>query len=645
MKKYLSFFLTFLLVSAYAQEKSIEEYPTKEQLLNIVNNQDIPQGESINNLRMLGEYYMGEPGDTASYYFNRALHLSKIKQDSFNAMRLYNRLAKVKIYEENDSDAYKYTDSSLAFANYKNQDYYASISYSYQIQGQIHYFQERYDLSLEKFLQANRYLLKISEEEQDEEIKTYIAENYTDLASIYLITDNKNAAKECIEKSLSIAKPIDAFWEVAEGYELLVNYHSENKEYELARKYIDSAKAMYHEIDYKDGVVLLDKVLANVYKEDTNYEKALEIFLPIVEADKREAITYQTVEDYIFVSDIYTGNNNISLAKAYLDSAKVEARESNNEIHSISIGRQQAEIFKKEGNNSFAIATLKNLLSSSALDNFVESRKEIYKDLYELYEENNDFSNALMYHKEYVAIKDSLQQILDKNKFSTLQTEFNYKELVSELETKESQLKVTQEEQKSARQRNLFIIISVSTLAIFALFSFFRQQSLSKARREALESKQEALKLKKKSLDDEVKFKNQQITDFAIHISEKNELLEKVKTKLKRVKVINDSHKEVLNDTLHFINNDIENDKEKIQLYKDVSQTNDSFGSKLDTKFSDLNDKEKKVATMLRLGQTSKQIALQLGITAASVDNYRYNLRKKMNVPKGKSLKTFIQNI
>ena len=285
------------------------------------------------------------------------------------------------------------------------------------------------------------------------------------------------------------------------------------------------------------------------------------------------------------------------------------------------------------------------MLSSPALDNFIESRKEIYKDLYELYEENNDFSNALMYHKEYVATKDSLQQILDKNKFSTLQTEFNYKELVSELETKESQLKVTQEEQKGARQRNLFIIISISALAVFALFSFFRQKSLSKARREALESKQEALQLKKKSLDDEVKFKNQQITDFAIHISEKNELLEKVKAKLKRVKVINDSHKEVLKDTLHFINNDIENDKEKIQLYKDVSQTNDSFGSKLDSKFDNLNDKEKKVATMLRLGQTSKQIALQLGITAASVDNYRYNLRKKMNVPKGKSLKTFIQNI
>jgi DNA-binding CsgD family transcriptional regulator len=48
---------------------------------------------------------------------------------------------------------------------------------------------------------------------------------------------------------------------------------------------------------------------------------------------------------------------------------------------------------------------------------------------------------------------------------------------------------------------------------------------------------------------------------------------------------------------------------------------------------------------MLRLGQTSKQIALQLGISSASVDNYRYNLRKKMAIPKGESLKAFIKEI
>jgi DNA-binding CsgD family transcriptional regulator len=164
-------------------------------------------------------------------------------------------------------------------------------------------------------------------------------------------------------------------------------------------------------------------------------------------------------------------------------------------------------------------------------------------------------------------------------------------------------------------------------------------------KRENLLAKQEVLNVKQKALDDVVAFKNKQITDFAIHISEKNDLLDKIKVRLKGIKVTNDSHKEVVQDTIHFINSDMDQNREKIQLYQQVSETTDSFRAKIDQLYTNLNEKEKKVATMLRLGQTSKQIALQLGISSASVDNYRYNLRKKMAIPKGESLKAFIKEI
>jgi len=172
-----------------------------------------------------------------------------------------------------------------------------------------------------------------------------------------------------------------------------------------------------------------------------------------------------------------------------------------------------------------------------------------------------------------------------------------------------------------------------------------RQRELNLARRAVLESKQEVLYVKQQAFDNKVRFKNKQITDFAIHISEKNELLENIKSKLKSIKVTNDTYKEIVNDTMHFINNDIEQNKEKIQLYQQVNETTDSFRAKINEMYKSLSDKEKKVATMLRLGQTSKQIALQLNISAASVDNYRYTIRKKMNISKGESLKMFIQNI
>ena len=92
---------------------------------------------------------------------------------------------------------------------------------------------------------------------------------------------------------------------------------------------------------------------------------------------------------------------------------------------------------------------------------------------------------------------------------------------------------------------------------MFFLISFYRQKKLNTIKRENLIAKQEVLSIKQEALDAQVIFKNKQITDFAIHISEKNELLEKIKIKLKELKVINDTHKAVVKDTIHFINNDI----------------------------------------------------------------------------------------
>ncbi|MGK0386987.1 MAG: DNA-binding CsgD family transcriptional regulator, partial [Patiriisocius sp.] len=309
------------------------------------------------------------------------------------------------------------------------------------------------------------------------------------------------------------------------------------------------------------------------------------------------------------------------------------------------IASQQAKIFKKKRQVGLGISELLKVLNREGLQLFKESQKDIYKELYELYELNNDSKNALRYLKKYDTIKDSLRSILQKNKFNVIQSEFNYNELFSKLEARNAQLLVSKAEQKRARDKTYFTFGLLGLLGVFFTFSFYKEKKLNNIKREGLMARQEVLSVKQKALDNQVKFKNNQITDFAIHISEKNDLLENIKKKLKGVKVINDAHKSVVQDTIHFINNDIDQNKEKIQLYQQVNETNDSFRAKIDQMYSNLNEKEKKVATMLRLGQTSKQIALQLGISAASVDNYRYNLRKKMDIPKGESLKNFIKNI
>jgi len=158
-------------------------------------------------------------------------------------------------------------------------------------------------------------------------------------------------------------------------------------------------------------------------------------------------------------------------------------------------------------------------------------------------------------------------------------------------------------------------------------------------------TKQELQATKQKQSDDEISFKNKQITDFALHISEKNELLLSIKDKIKSLILTEKIKNKKLNDLILFLNNNLEQNKEKVALYSIADNTKDAFYHKLRELYPKLNEKETRVAAYVRLNLASKQIGIQLNITKASVDNYRYSLRKKMNVPKEVFLYDFIKKI
>ena len=637
-------FILFLLTGILQAQNDQDQTPDikVEDIKNQLQTKDLPSTTRIDNLLIVGKDFITKSEDSARYYLEKALQLSKIEKDSFNIIRAYNRFSVLEKYLENDLNTLKYADSALEYGSSANQKHFAGIAYAHSNKGLAYNYLERFDLSLESFLNANSFLLK---DDQDTQIKTYLAENYTHLAKIYSSIKNNETALECIKKSLTISKAIDAYWETGESYEFMFAHYFDEKQYTLAQKYIDSAQTMYAKAENVQGIQFLDKYRAEIYLKLNKPDLAIPIYDALLQLDKKDGVAYILTEGYTFLSKAYTNKNKFKLAAKYLDSARVQASISENLSHRISIASQQAKIYKSRKQLSRGILELQTILKNENIDFFQESKKDLYKELSELYALNNDPKNALLSSNEHYRIKDSLRAILQKNKFNVIQSEFNYNELSAKLKARDAQLQVSKTEQKRARDNTYFSFGVLSLIVLFFLISFYRQKKLNTVKRENLMAKQEVLSVKQEALDTQVAFKNKQITDFAIHISEKNELLEKIKIKLKQVKVINDTHKAVVNDTIHFINNDIDQNREKIQLYQQVNQTNDSFRAKIEQLYTNLNDKEKKVATMLRLGQPSKQIALQLGISAASVDNYRYNLRKKMEIPKGHSLKDFINKI
>ena len=76
-----------------------------------------------------------------------------------------------------------------------------------------------------------------------------------------------------------------------------------------------------------------------------------------------------------------------------------------------------------------------------------------------------------------------------------------------------------------------------------------------------------------------------------------------------------------------------------------IEEVHKDFHMKLMNNFPDLTNLERRLAGLLRLNLSTKEISTLLNISPKSVEVARYRLKKKMNIEKDKSLNNFITNL
>lgn len=80
-------------------------------------------------------------------------------------------------------------------------------------------------------------------------------------------------------------------------------------------------------------------------------------------------------------------------------------------------------------------------------------------------------------------------------------------------------------------------------------------------------------------------------------------------------------------------------------FYAKAESLHEDFNQKLSERFPELTPQERRLATLLRLGFSSKYIATLMNITPKSVEISRYRLRQKLGLGKGDNLVNYIQSI
>ena len=212
-----------------------------------------------------------------------------------------------------------------------------------------------------------------------------------------------------------------------------------------------------------------------------------------------------------------------------------------------------------------------------------------------------------------------------------------------------------------------FAVMAVAVVVLVALVfvGYVRRQQLQRAATDKLVYTQQQqiyehsralndMELKvviseNQALHNAVEMKRQEVMNVALSIVEQREYLEslnqlvdelskadEVKEKERLISELKSSLKQRLS---------YDRDVDSQYFYAQAESLHEDFNAKLSENFPDLTPQERRLATLLRLGFSSKYIATLMNITPKSVEISRYRLRQKLGLDRGSNLVNFIKSI
>lgn len=213
----------------------------------------------------------------------------------------------------------------------------------------------------------------------------------------------------------------------------------------------------------------------------------------------------------------------------------------------------------------------------------------------------------------------------------------------------------------------VFVVLSMAVVAMMLLLfaSYVRRQKRATAATDRLVYVQQQqiyehsraltdMELKvvlseNQALHNAVEMKRQEVMNVALSMVEQREYLEslnEIVDKLSRSE--NEDEKSGLVSELRSSLKQrlsYDRDVDSQYFYAQAESLHEDFNAKLSENYPNLTQQEKRLATLLRLGFSSKYIATLMKITPKSVEISRYRLRQKLGLGRGDNLVNFIKSI
>ncbi len=570
--------------------------------------------------------------DTAVLYGRKAVELSrKMGVDSllikshlrlavsfFYRNELDSLITHAKIIENYNADyntnralAFAYKILSIAYR--KKNDLPASIGYSEK--GLEIYKQEKDTASLASVLISLSNTYKILGDNKKtfsylfESKKLYDATNDTEgkgivlgaISNAYLDLKEKEKALPFLYEAYQILRPDSFPYQHAETANVLGGIYRDDMKYDSALYYYKECLDYYTKLGDDEGIGMIHDNLGNLYRDMGRWEKSYVHLHKGLTISKRLKIPFSTVhamKDLGLYHNMYGQRD----SAAYYFHTALDAIDE----------------------RKLAMPYIKN---------------DLYRLLYEHYKKKGGYSKALNYHELFLNQGNKIKGLETEKEIAALETKYETEKKDREIERLE--LKSIVQQSKTRTFRTGLLALAIISILLIAGILYRRRNE-----RNLFALKQKVHEQEKKELDRELTYKTKQLTSHALHMVQKNKVLQELKQRIKDVVKSSDAkNKKELQSIMRRIDFNIQSDEDwnTFRLY--FEQTNQDFFRNLQTITNDLTSTELKLCSLIKLNLNIKETASVLNIEPTSVKTARHRLRKKLGLQPGQDLTAFIRQV
>lgn len=474
-----------------------------------------------------------------------------------------------------------------------------SLAICYQQLGRILHYQGAYSQALVFYFKADKTFRK-------EHDQLLLAQNSNNIGQTYSSVMIKEKALLMYQAALKIFNEERDNKGIAQTYNLLGQLYQKKDSYDRAFQYQSKALEIYNRLGDSSGIARVYNNIGAIYEHTQRYDEAFN----------------------------------------YLNRALAINKATHNQLAQISIINNIGDVYRKTGKLKNAIETT---MQAKKLAVGLKNKRQLLSacdDLSQTYKLLGNSDSAYFYSEAASKIYHATFKEESSKQINLLQTLF-------EVEQKDSEI-VQLKSDKNLTLISTGAVIAICLLLILLVFSILSKQKLKsqdekiilEAQKNLMEIELQNKLLQENKLHEALDIKSKELTSHTLHIIQKNQLLDDLKSKLNAIiKSDKRDQRKEIKQLVNLINMNSNQDKNWNDFRIIFEQVHINFFTDL-KKYSDLlTSADLRLLALLKMNLSSADIATMIGISQDSLRTSKYRLRQKLQLTEGETLLGFIQQL